>query len=918
MNAAALLARRGVDPASIHDRVLDLAAAAADASHYLLTPRAVVVARDESAVSRVMAACSAEGLPLTFRSGGTSLSGQAGSDGVLLDVRRGFRGVEVLDDGARVRVAPGTTVRAVNAALRGCGTTLGPDPASEAACTIGGVIANNSSGMSCGTAANAYHTLESVRLVLPSGTVVDTSAPDADARLAHHEPALYAGLERLRDTVRGDASMRSEVERLFSIKNTMGYAVNAFLDHDTSAEILAHLIVGSEGTLGFVSSATFTTVPVRPHASTALLVLPNLRAATDVLPDLVDSGAAAIELLDTRSLQVAARDPRAVAALTDVELNAQAALLVEYQARTAEELAAMVHLATPLLRGAVPTSDAATRADLWHVRKGLYATVAGARRPGTTALLEDVAVPVPVLTDACAALDDVFAAHGYDAADTVVFGHAKDGNIHFMVTEDLGTRSGVARYAAFTDDMVDVVLEHGGTLKAEHGTGRVMAPFVERQYGRQLTDVMREVKALCDPAAVLNPGVVLTEDPQAHLRHLKTVNPVEPEVDHCVECGFCEPVCPSRDLTLTPRQRIVARRAEAALRSRGEHTRADELAADYSYDGIQTCAADGMCQTACPVGIDTGSLVRRLRAGEQGRVAQAAGRAAAKHWAGATAVASKALTAAQSAPRTAATASSVGRRVLGEDRLPQWSADLPGGGAIRRAAPQTRAEVVFLPSCTGTMFGGDASASEAFMTLCRRAGVRVTIPTNVESLCCGMPWSSKGLSDGVEIMASSLGTVLGRATASGSLTVVSDAASCSEGIAKMLSEREIEVEDAVAFTARVVLPRLSPRPSVRRLALHPTCSSTRSGDNDALHVLARAVADEVFVPPSWGCCAFAGDRGLLHPELTASATAHQAAEIRAYDADAHVSCNRTCELGMTRAVGATYRHVLTLLEESTR
>lgn len=918
MSVAELLTSRGVDPTSVRDRVLDLAAVAADASHYLLTPRATVVARDESAVSRVMAACTAEGLPLTFRSGGTSLSGQAGTNGVLLDVRQGFRGLEVLDDGARVRVAPGTTVRAVNAALRRHGRMLGPDPASEAACTIGGVIANNSSGMSCGTAGNAYHTLKDVRLVLPSGTVVDTSLPDADARLAQEEPTLHAGLLRLRDTVRGDASMRAEVARLFSIKNTMGYGVNAFLDYDTAADLLAHLVVGSEGTLAFVSSATFRTLPVRPHASTALLVLPNLEAATDVLPDLVGSGAAAIELLDTRSLQVAARDPRAVPALTDIELHAQAALLVEYQAVTADELGALVAAATPLFDGVIPTSDPATRADLWHVRKGLYAAVAGARRPGTTALLEDVAVPVAELTDACSALDKVFAAHGYDAGDTVVFGHAKDGNIHFMITEDLGSEAGVARYAAFTEDMVDVVLEHGGTLKAEHGTGRVMAPFVERQYGRELHQVMRDLKSLCDPAAVLNPGVVLTEDQQAHLRHLKMVSPVEAEVDRCVECGFCEPVCPSRDLTLTPRQRIVSRRAEAALRANGEHTKADELAAAYSYDGVQTCAADGMCQTACPVGIDTGSLVRRLRSADKGRLAQAGGRSAARRWAGATAVAAQALTTAHAVPRAAAAASRLGRRLVGEDLAPLWSADLPGGGEPRRPRPAADAEVVFLPSCTGTMFGADASATDAFLALCRRAGVSVTVPNGIASLCCGMPWSSKGLDEGAAVMAGKLRSVLEQATRGGSLPVVSDAASCSEGLAKTLSGSPFRVEDVVPFTARVLLPRLSPRQTTRRLALHPTCSSTRSGDNDALQVLAKTVAEEVFIPPSWGCCAFAGDRGLLHPELTESATARQASEVRAYDADDHASCNRTCELGMGRAVGATYRHVLVLLEEATR
>lgn len=918
MTVQSALVARGLDAVDVRHRPLDLAVAAADASHYLLTPQAVVVARSEEAVARVFAACTAESLSVTLRSGGTSLSGQAGTDGVLVDVRQGFRGIEVLDGGTRVRVAPGATVRAVNAALRRYGRMLGPDPASEAACTIGGVVANNSSGMSCGTSANTYNTLDSLRCVLPSGTIVDTSLPDADDKFRCAEPELHAGLLRLRDLVRGDAGMRREVERLFSIKNTMGYGVNAFLDHESPTQLLAHLVVGSEGTLAFVSSATFRTVQVRPHAATGLLVLPSLTSATDVLPDLVASGAAAIELLDRRSLHVAARDARAVQALTEIELAEHAALLVEYQAESSAELADVVAAAAPVLAGMAPTTDPATRAGLWHVRKGLYATVAGSRRSGTTALLEDIAVPVGSLTDACTDLDKVFTAHGYDADDTVVFGHAKDGNVHFMVTEDLGSDEGVARYAAFTDDMVDVVLHHGGTLKAEHGTGRVMAPFVERQYGAALYGVMRELKALCDPAGVLNPGVVLTDDRHAHLRHLKRVVTVEEEVDRCVDCGFCEPVCPSKDLTLTPRQRIVARRAEAALRSAGKDDQADELAADFEYSGVQTCAADGMCQTACPVGIDTGSLVRRMRASQQGSLAQAGGRVAARRWATASALAGRGLTLARSVPRLAEAGSRMGRRIAGEDVVPAWSRDLPGGGSARRTSHEVTAEVVLMSSCTGAMFGSAQPATEAFLTLCRRSGVRVTVPEGIESLCCGMPWSSKGLTEGAAVMSHKTREVLERATQGFLVPIVSDAVSCTEGLVKSLGDSGAEIEDAVSFTARVLLPRLSPERFVEKLALHPTCSSTRTGVNEALHLIADAVADDVFVPPSWGCCAFAGDRGLLHPELTASATDRQAEEVRAYGADAHASCNRTCELGMSRAVGATYRHVLTLLEEATR
>jgi D-lactate dehydrogenase len=919
--AAKRLVDSGISTTIVRDRLIDRIANANDASHYLLTPQAVAVAKDADTVAQLMAVCGREGLAMTFRSGGTSLSGQAVTGGILVDTRRHFRGIEVLDDGRAVRVQPGATVRAVNAVLRPYGTKLGPDPASEGACTIGGVVANNSSGMSCGTQANSYQTLSALCFVLPSGTVVDTAGPDADARLAAAQPELYRGLHELRDRIRGDPVMVATITAQFSMKNTMGYGLNAFIDFDRTVDILAHLVVGSEGTLAFVASATFKTVPALPNASTGLLIFPHLTAAADALPTVVDSGAAIIELLDARSLTVAANDPRATAGLRGLKIEDQAALLVEYQATTANSLEDLVTGARSAFDwagcGGDPlTSDPSQRADLWHVRKGLYAAVAGSRKAGTTALLEDIAVPVPQLSDTCTRLTRLFEAHGYE--DCVIFGHAKDGNIHFMLTERFDSSSGLARYAAFTEDMVDLVLDQGGTLKAEHGTGRVMASFVRRQYGDDLYSVMRSVKRLCDPRGILNPGVLLSEDPSTHLHALKTTTPIEEEVDRCVECGFCEPVCPSRDLTLTPRQRIVVRRAISAAHASGDLPIAQHLEAEYDYDAVETCAADGMCQTACPVGIDTGSLVRRLRADSAGSVPQAVGRSAARHWASTTRTAAAGLTAAHAVPAVAAGLSRLARQVLGEEHVPQWTRDFPRGGTRPAGGPDhgPDAQVILFASCTHSMFGTDSgqTATDALRSLCEKADLTVAMPTGMSSLCCGMPWSSKGLTDGAKIMANRARDSLWDATDAGRLPIVADASSCSEGLITTLAGSGLHIEDAITFAARQLLPRLHITRTREKIAVHPTCSAARTGAVDDLLTLAKALSSTTFVPQSWGCCGFAGDRGLLHPELTAAATATQAHEIRAFGASLHASCNRTCEIGMTRAVGRPYRHILELID----
>ncbi|MDR7184579.1 D-lactate dehydrogenase [Microbacterium trichothecenolyticum] len=933
MNAA--LAEALGAPAGLSTRTIDRVAYAADASHYLLTPSAVLVAESSDEVATVLRAASASGTAVTFRSGGTSLSGQSSTGGVLIDTRRAFRRIEVLDSGARVRVQPGATVRQVNARLLRHGFRLGPDPASEAACTIGGVIANNSSGMACGITENTYRTLESMVFVLPSGTVVDTAAPDADARLRALEPALFAGLERLMRRVRADPSSRRIIAERFAMKNTIGYGINSLVDFDTPVQVLAHLVIGSEGTLAFVAEATYRTVPIRPHAATALALFPSLGAATEALPALVATGAAALELMDATSLRVGQQLPDTPAALTGIDVTGRAALLIEYQAMDDITLAAQVHGGSrvlndlPLITPTALSADSASRSRAWKLRKGLYASVAGARPSGTTALLEDIVVPVTQLAATCEALQGLFASYGY--RDSVIFGHAKDGNIHFMLTDRFEQGAGADRLAAFTEDMVALVLEGGGNLKAEHGTGRAMAPYVRRQYGEELYGVMREIKALCDPAGILNPGVVLDDDPAAHVRDIKLTETIEPEADRCVECGYCEPVCPSKDLTLTPRQRIVVRRAIARAEADGDHTLVAELERDYDYDGVDTCAVDGMCITACPVLINTGDLVKRLRRERPTPAVSAVWRAAAPAWGTATRVAAAALTVADRVPAPLVRAATdLGRAVMGDDVVPQYSADLPGGGRPRRRLRGVQGAAsgvplaVYVPACVNSMFaaehGGDGVA-DAFVRLCATAGVQVIVPEEIEGLCCSTPWTSKGQMAGRAIIQDRVVRALTALGAGTGVRLVSDAASCTEGFVHLLEDAGIapQMEDALAFVAREILPRLGTiEPIVNTLVLHPTCSSVQLGLDGALREIAAVAAREVIVPAAWGCCAFAGDRGMLHPELTASATAAEAAEVReladAGRADAFASCNRTCELGMTRATGHPYRHVIEMLD----
>jgi D-lactate dehydrogenase len=503
-------------------------------------------------------------------------------------------------------------------------------------------------------------------------------------------------------------------------------------------------------------------------------------------------------------------------------------------------------------------------------------------------------VPVTELLSTCEELIALLAKHEY--TDSVIFGHARDGNIHFLINEEFENPVKMQRYKLFTEEMVELVLAHGGTLKAEHGTGRMMAPFVRRQYGDELYEVMWDIKRLIDPAAILNPGIILSENLETHHENLKVFPKIQKVADNCVECGYCEPICPSKDLTLTPRKRIVMQRELVLAKAAGNTSLANEIEKEFAYDGTDTCAVDGMCATTCPLSINTGSLVRELREEKAFPIVKTAWKLAASNWSLFT--------------QAAGTALKIANLIPGLNRYPT-------GGTIRKGAPITDFDAIFFPSCTATLFGTSDSTG-ALTTLAQRAGIKLSIPTGIESMCCGTPWKSKGYSAGYEVMSSSVIGALTKVANGKQITIVTDAASCSHGLTELLAQHpNLQVIDAVEFTEKHILPKLSIR-KVKSVAVHPTCSTTALGISGSLNNLAKAIADEVFTPENWGCCAYAGDRGMTFPELTASATSLQASEIKAREDAYLISANRTCEIGMSKATGKAYRHVIELLEEVSR
>jgi D-lactate dehydrogenase len=922
-------------------RISDLVRYASDASPYRYVPQVVVLPRTVEDVRAILAYCARTGRHATFRAGGTSMNGQSQSDDILIDVRRHWAGMAAEDGGARLRARPGTILNHANAILKPLGRRLGPDPASADVATIGGVIANNAGGMRCTLERNSYHTVSSLTLVLASGTVIDTAAPDAEAAFAAAEPELAQGLMQLREELLADTELAQRIRHKFSIRNTNGYALTALLDADTPLGIFRRLIVGSEGTLAFMAEAVIDTIPAPALTTVSWIVLPSIGEATALVPGLVSLGAEAVELMLAPALAAAAQAfPGTPAYWHSLDPHA-AALLVEFRADSPAALDAAEAKASAQTAGAnlVHPVEFTRDEDLielyWQVRDGLLGIVGKQRPEGTALVIEDVCFPPDRIADGARDLQELLSKHSFmpNAA-----GHAAYGNLHFTLTPSLGDQGDRDRYAAFMADLVTLVIDkYDGSLKAEHGTGINMAPFVRHEWGDKATDLMWRIKQLADPRGILAPNVILTRDDGINLKSFKSAPPIEDVAVHCIECGFCEAVCPSRNVTATPRQRIVLRR-EMARQPEGSPLLA-RLQEEYEYDGIETCAVDGSCAIPCPVQINTGALEKSFRRAESTPRREKAALMIARRWAAAEKLARTAVGAADIVQRTVGVRALTGltaaaRLVVSDDLMPSVPGPMPRA-QLRKLPPTTRegAAAVYFPACINRIFGrnpGHArhpSLPQVLVEVSARAGKPLWIPGDVAGKCCSTPWSSKGYLQGHKWMAATTCDALWEWSGHGAMPVVIDAASCTNGLLDDVKNylddehrarlEQITLLDAIAWCDSL-FPALHVTRRVERAAVHPTCSTAHLGLTKTLERLAGRLAGEVLVPVGTTCCGTAGDRGLLHPELVISATRDEKAGLDETPAQAYLSANRTCEMGLRQATGYPYESFVFLLEELTR
>ncbi len=703
-------------PRLIDDPLLTLAYGT-DASFYRMLPKLVIRVVSEAEVIRVLELARRYATPVTFRAAGTSLSGQAITDSVLVVLEgNAWRGYRVADGGETIKLQPGIIGAQANRYLQAFGRKIGPDPASLATAKIGGIAANNASGMCCGVAQNSYQTLAGMRVILADGTLLDTGDAGSRAAFQVSHSGLLGELRALGERTRADPRLAARIRDKFQIKNTTGYSLNALVDYSDPIDILQHLMIGSEGTLGFIAEITYRTVPDHPCKASALVYFPAVEVACHAVARLKSQPVDAVELMDRAALRSVENQSGVPSTLRGLPAQA-AALLIETRADTPAALAQNIEQIGAALSAIETLGEVAFTAvpaefeALWKVRKGMFPSVGAMREIGTVVVIEDVAFPVPRLAAATRDLQALLHRHGYGNA--IIFGHALEGNLHFVITPDLGSQAEIGRYGRFMDELAHLVVDkYDGSLKAEHSTGRNIAPYVELEWGRDAYALMHEIKRLFDPAGLLNPGVILNDDPQIHLKHFKPMPAVDPLIDRCIECGFCEPICPSRELSLTPRQRIVALRELERLRRSGEDAaRLQALQAGFHWAGNATCAADGLCATRCPVGIDTGAMIKQLRAAAVSDRAAQAGAWVERNLGAVSRVVRLGLGVASGLGKVPGPLerTTAGLRWLSGDRIPVWDQPRRRGCERALSGPDAWRAAVALPLCSGSGAAGRAS-----------------------------------------------------------------------------------------------------------------------------------------------------------------------------------------------------------------
>lgn len=906
-----------------------------DAGFYRLIPQIIIRAKNEAEVQKAIALANKYSLPVTFRAAGTSLAGQAITDSILIVAGKHWENFEILNNGEAIRMQPGLIGSRINKVLAPYGKKLGPDPASINSAMIGGIVMNNASGMNCGIHENSYKTILSARLIFADGTILDTGDDISKKNFKKTHGDFIQQIEEMRDKVRANKTLAERIRYKYSIKNTTGLSINPFIDYNDPFQIIVNLMVGSEGTLAFMSELTMKTVVNHKFKASAMIYFSDIVTACQSVVSMKPGPVHGAEMLDRialRSVENADGIPSFIKDFPD----GVTAILVETLANSQRELDDNIKEIKSILsvyqtvRPIEFTDKAEEYSKYWDIRKGIFPAVGGLRETGTTCIIEDVAFHIEDLPKATLDLQNLIAKYKYK--NGVIYGHALEGNFHFIFNQNFDKPEELEQYKNFMHEIDYLVVDkYDGSLKAEHGTGRNMAPFVKHEWGEEAYQLMKDIKQLFDPKTLLNPGVIINDDPECNTKNFKTLAPVHDIVDKCIECGFCEVNCLTAGFSLSARQRIVLQRELKRLEVTGEDPeRYKILKKGFDYLGEQTCAGDGLCATSCPVGIDTGKFIKHLRSlnvdtprafkisqkvADNFSTVGSSIRGGLKFVNGVHTVMGSTLLGAVAG----------GFRALSGNNIPLWTPAMPKGANAPVPKPinkENPLKVVYFPSCIAQTMGpakGDPYKEplhKVTQKLLEKAGYEVIFPEGMSNLCCGTPWESKGLIKHADQKSSELEAALIRASEGGKYPVLCDTSPCLYRMRRVM-DKGLKLYEPVEFIHEFLMDKLDFKKVNEVVAIHSTCTTTKMGLTPALKTVAEACAQYVVLPDEVGCCGFAGDRGFNFPEVNKYALRKLRPVIEEEKVIAGYSNSRTCEIGLSTNGRVPYMSIIYLVDRVT-
>ncbi|WP_372768749.1 FAD-binding and (Fe-S)-binding domain-containing protein [Lutibacter sp.] len=902
-----------------------------DASFYRLIPKIVIQSKSIEEISFLLEEANKLNLPVTFRAAGTSLSGQAISDSILILTSKYWTNHEVIENGNRIKLQPGVIGARANVLLKPYGRKIGPDPASINSAMIGGIAANNASGMCCGTAQNSYKTLESLKIIFYDGFLLDTNNLESIENFKKHHATIYNEVVQIIKETQNNQKLVERIHHKYKMKNTTGYSLNALVDYTNPIDVINHLMIGSEGTLGMIAEITYNTVEDHPYKASALMIFENIEMACNVVSILKSAPVAAVELMDRASLRSVEKMEGVPNYLPTLSAGASA-VLVETVAPDMLQLKLQIAEIEKSIKHIQPelpfkfTTDATLYNQYWKIRKGLFPTVGAIRKIGTTVIIEDITFPVHRLAAGTLDLQDLFKKYHYNEA--VIFGHALEGNIHFVFTQDFGKASEIKRYEDFMDELsVLVVDKYDGALKSEHGTGRNMAPFVEKEWGAEAYDLMKKIKLIFDPKGIINPGVIINEDKKVHLKNLKPLPKADDQIDKCIECGFCEPFCVSHNLGFSPRQRIVLHREMSRLDAKGNSKEARELEKSFEYGFDSMCATDGLCMLACPVKIDTGDYVKRIRAKKH------SGNKIAKMVANNLSLTLKGI-------RVGLTVSHAISNIIGDNaynkvvgastsilgQKMEWNEYTPKAANFK-IEKQTdlkphALKVVYFSSCINRMIGASNSYGDEdtvfnkTVKILNKANCEIIFPEDLENLCCGLAFKSQGFAESAHIASDKLFQSLLKASNKGAYPILCDMSPCSLQMKESMKDSALNLYDLPNFTTTFLLDRLEFNPVNKEVAVFSVCSLKKMGIDEDLYAIAKLCSSKVYTPKT-NCCGFAGNKGFNFPELNEHGLRTLDEQIPENVTEGYAT-SRTCEIGLSKHSKADFKSIVNLIDLATK